>query len=59
MAAGDKEKTASCTRYGHFEWLPFGLTNAPPTFQRMMNNLLGNCLDKFAVGMLDNVLVYS
>lgn len=35
----DREKTASSAPYGHFEFLkmPFGLTNGPVTFQRMMN----------------------
>ena len=58
---GDEWKTAFRTRYGHFEYLvmPFGLANAPATFQGYINHILRDYLDVFCIAYLDDILIYS
>lgn len=57
----DQEKTAFSTLSGHYEWLrmPFGLKNAPATFQRMMNEVLKNFIGKICYVYLDDIIVFS
>ena len=61
VAEPDVHKTAFCTRYGSFEWrvLPFGLTNAPSGFQRLLHSVLGPYLDDFCLVYIDDILIYS
>lgn len=61
MAAGEEWKTAFRCRYGHFEYqvMPFGLMNAPGTFQAFVNDILRDFLDDFCVVYLDDILIYS
>ena len=39
--------------------MPFGLTNVPATFQRLINNVLRLYLDVYYIYYLDDILVYS
>ena len=58
---GDEWKTAFRTQYGLYKFLvrPFGLTNAPATCQRFVNNILQEFLDVFYICYLDDIFLYS
>ncbi|CAH2086561.1 unnamed protein product [Euphydryas editha] len=61
MAESSKHLTAFVTPDGHYEFnrMPFGLVNAPSTFQRAINNILGNARFKEAFAYMDDVIIPS
>jgi transposase InsO family protein len=58
---GDEWKTAFRTRYGLYEFLvmPFGLMNAPATFQDMMNHIFRDIIDLGLLVYMDDLLIYA
>ncbi|KAI0993776.1 hypothetical protein K3495_g14408, partial [Podosphaera aphanis] len=61
IAEGHEWKTAFITRFGLYESLvmPFGLCNAPASFQNYINHTLYDLLDKVCTAYLDDVLIFS
>jgi hypothetical protein len=61
MKEEDKEKTAFICSQGLYEFnvMPFGLKNAPAIFQRTMNKVFKEYLDKFMNVYIDDIIIYS
>ncbi len=61
MAKKNRCKTAFFTKYSIYEFLvmPFELTNTPATFQKMMNKLLEDYIEKFVEVYVDDIIIYS
>ena len=59
MSPEDQEKTAFCTPEGLFEFtvMPFGLCNAPATFQRLMDLVLSGLQWTECLVYLDDVII--
>lgn len=61
MDPQDTIKTAFNTPNGHFEYkkMPFGLKNAPATFQRLMDNVLTGLQGNVCFVYLDDIVIYA
>lgn len=58
----DRQFTAFVApRRGLFQWrvMPFGLHSAPATFQRLLDTVIGQKFESFAVAYLDDIIIFS
>jgi hypothetical protein len=58
---GEERKTAFRAQYGFLECLvmPFSLTNAPASFQHVINDILGPYVDVCVIAYINDILIYS
>jgi hypothetical protein len=61
VATEDRDKTSFITSFGVFRFkrLPFGLRNAPATFQRLINNFRVNLSQIVTLAYLDDLIILS
>ena len=61
VAEEDQHKTAFVTHKGlfHFKVLPFGLTNAPATFERLMERVLHGLQWERCLVYLDDIITFG
>ncbi|GFO36958.1 Pol polyprotein [Plakobranchus ocellatus] len=61
MEETDQEKTAFMTPFGLYEFtrMPFGLSGAPATFQRLMQSSMNDLVLRIILVYIDDVLVFS
>lgn len=61
IAPEDVHKTAFNVEGGHYEFvrMPFGLKTAPATFQRLMNEVLSDYINKICLVYLDDIIIFS
>ena len=60
VAKEDQHKTAFVTPFGLYQYkmMPFGLSGAPASFQRLMDHLIRGC-QEFAAAYLDDLIIFS
>ncbi len=61
IAPKDCYKMTLITNWGAFEWvvMPFGLKNAPPTYQKMVSKAFKDYLHDFMKLFLDDFIVFN
>ena len=61
MDPRDSHKTAFSTPYGHYEYvrMTFGLKNAPPTFQRYIDETFKGLQGKILFSFIDDIVIFA
>jgi hypothetical protein len=61
MIPEDEAKTTFKTHHDHFQFrvMPFDLTNAPATFQCLMNSIFADYKRKFVLVFMNDILIFS